>query len=339
MAEAFYSLTDPGDILPVHAAAWAAALEALARLSLDDRRPQAAMRIIADLGEAPAAGLTPLHAARARIGGSLALFHAGRGRLEEALEAYSLIASGPATPESAVALARTAAGLIPLLCAEGMENQAAEVCLGLRILPRSPEVRECLKGSAERLLARIGAAADRAEELCLCLAETGGEPVPLAEAAARAITAAARAGQHSRAVEFYLELAARRPVSELSPQAARPLAWAIAALAESCRAAKRARLAREIIRHLQDPAFQEAVRDIRACLETGPASGGRPGSWARGRDSGRGMSGEPGAGCLWREKGDRRLSGNGRWPSAEDSPGLRAAAELLRELLCRRGCR
>ncbi|MDR1042173.1 MAG: hypothetical protein LBR80_18795 [Deltaproteobacteria bacterium] len=280
MAEAFFALADLDDILPANAEAWAAALEGLAGLYMTRSKPEGATRVFAATGEALSGSLKPLAEARARIGARLARWHAERGRLDDGLAVYARLAASAVTPAIAAARARAVAVLVPRLTVAGRLTEALAVCLGLRALPRVPEVREALTETGSALISRLEGLPDMAAELCRGITEAGCGTFLASDAVARVILFFAAAGRHGRATSFFRDFMSRHPLESFPPDTLRPIAWALATLAESCRSAGMMSQAQAIYRHLLHPAFRGLSPELRACLETGGE--GCPGAGAPG---------------------------------------------------------
>jgi hypothetical protein len=280
MAEAFFSIADLDDILPANAGVWAAVLVRLAGLYLARSRPEGAEKVFRAMGEACTGALPPMLDARSKAGARIVRSFSELGRLEDGLRVYGELASMAVTPGTAAARARAAAVLVPRLAASGRLAPALEIMLGLRSLPPVDEVREALSVTGAALISRLETLPEGAAELCRGMGEAGGGPENLSGAAARVMVFLSAAGRPSKACDFFLDFMARHPLESFPPDALRPIAWALATLAESCRSAGMTSQAQAVYRHLLHPAFRGVSPELRACLESGGA--GCPGAGAPG---------------------------------------------------------
>jgi hypothetical protein len=280
MAEAFYSIANLDDILPVNAETWASVLERLQGLYLVRDRPDGAEKVFAAMGEACTGALKPMLEARLRAGARIVRFYAERARPEDAFRVYGEMGRAGVTPGTASARARAAAVLVPRLAASGRLETAVSALLALRSLPMVSEVREAFSVTGSALIARLETLPERAAELCRGMDVAVTPPELLGYAAARVMVFYAARGKRGHSVNFFLDFMARHRLESFPPDALRPIAWALATLAESCRSAGMTSQAQAVYRHLLHPAFRGVAPELRACLELSGV--GCPGAGAPG---------------------------------------------------------
>jgi hypothetical protein len=143
---------------------------------------------------------------------------------------------------------------------------------------------------------RLDALPEKAATLFRGIAEASAYHEAAGAAAARVIGLYTAAGRPGRALDFYLELLAVRPLESYPEGGLRALAAALADLAESWRKAGQAARASSALRHLFHPAYgelrREFIRDAEG-LQEASAPPPPPGLLSRPRRPG--AAGAPGA--------------------------------------------
>ncbi|MDR1314947.1 MAG: hypothetical protein LBQ12_14960 [Deltaproteobacteria bacterium] len=144
------------------------------------------------MGKSAAGSFAPILEARSRVGTRLTRYHSERLKLDDARKVYGMMARLTVTPHSEAVRARAAAmmvavaavavaavaavAVVPRHSVAGRFEAALAALLGLRSLPKVPEVREALAVTGSILVSRLETQPDRAAQFTRGMGDAGASP-------------------------------------------------------------------------------------------------------------------------------------------------------------------